>query len=247
MPTTAGVLRSFAGMFGRILSVDSGYSCELCLGPVNGYRRCFSCHRLAVQGLPDSLLQAIVPMTSALNPSRWYTWLQTYKTYHPERGDLIASLTYEYIEAHRASIEAQLGGTISMLTIVPSKKPEFTFGTQPLRRALSSVSEIDAQLYELLKYIRGARIGRSEYRPDAFRKTGIDIAGKRIVIIEDTWVTGATALSAGGALHEFGAESVLIVPMARLINSAYWSADHPYREGMMDGTFDPVAPSSWPR
>lgn len=73
------------------------------------------------------------------------------------------------------------------------------------------------------------------------------MAGERIVIIEDTWVTGATALSAAGALHEFGAENVLIIPMARLINSSYWSEDHPYREGMMDGTFDPVAPSSWPR
>jgi hypothetical protein len=134
-----------------------------------------------------------------------------------------------------------------MLTIVPSKKPEFTFSTQPLRRTLSSVSELDAQLYEALRYIQGARIGRSEYRPDAFRGSGIDVSGARIVIIEDTWVTGATALSAAGALHEFGAESVLVIPMARLVNSSYWSEEHPYRERMMDGTFDPLSSTSWPR
>ena len=234
-------------MFGRVLSVDSGYSCELCLGPVNDYRRCSSCHKLFAQGLPDRLLRAVVPMTSVLNPSRWYTWLQTYKTYHPERGDVIASLTYEYLEAHRQSIEAHLGGSISMLTIVPSKRPEFTFDTQPLRRAVSSVAETDARLYEALRFIQGARIGRSEYRPDAFRRTGIDVSGARVVIIEDLWVTGATALSAAGALYEFGAESVVLIPMGRLVNSSYWPDDHPYREGMMDGTFDPIAVSSWPR
>lgn len=209
MPTTAEVLGSFAGMFGRIPSVDSGYSCELCLGPVNGYRRCSSCHTLFAQGLPDSLLRAVVPMTSVLNPSRWYTWLQTYKTYHRERGDVIASLTYEYLEAHGGRIEAHLGGSISLLTIVPSKRPEFNFNSQPLRRALSSVAETDARLFEALRYIQGARIGRSEYRPDAFKRTGVDVSGARVVIIEDLWVTGATALSAAGALHEFGAESVL--------------------------------------
>lgn len=234
-------------MFGRILNVESGYTCELCLGPVSGYRRCSSCHILFGQGLPEPLLTAVVPMTSALNPSKWYTWLQTYKTYHPERGDLIASLTYEYLQAHRSRIEGKLGSPISMLTIVPSKKPEFDFHTQPLRRALSRVTPLDAQLYEVLRYIPGARISRSEYRPDAFRRTGIDAANARVVIIEDTWVTGATALSAAGALFEFGAASVLILSMARLINSSYWSIDHPYREGMTDGTFDPLATSSWPR
>ena len=247
MPTTAEVLRSSAGMFGRTLNISTGYTCALCLGPVINYRRCSSCHILFGQNLPEPLLTAVVPMTSALNPSKWYTWLQTYKTYHPERGDLIASLTYEYLRAHRVPIEAKLGGPISMLTIVPSKKPEFNFQSQPLRRALSRVTPLDEQLYELLHYIPGARIGRSEYRPDAFRRSAIDAGNARVVIIEDTWVTGATALSAAGALYARGAESVLILSMARLINSAYWSEDHPYREGMMDGTFDPMAPSSWPR
>lgn len=240
-------MRSSAGIFGRILPVDSGYACKLCLGPVSGYLRCSSCHALYSQGLPDPLLTGVIPLTSALNPSQWYTWLQTYKTYHPERKVLIASLVYEYLHAHRARIDDALGGSISMLTIVPSKKPEFDFTSQPLRRALSLVDQLDAQLVQVLKYIPGARIGRSEYRPDAFWGTSIDVADARIVIVEDTWVTGATALSAAGALYSLGAASVLILSLARLINSSYWSTDHPYREGMVDGTYDPLSPFSWPR
>jgi len=247
MATTAEILRTSAGMFGRVLPVASGFACELCLGPVTDYSRCSSCHRLVSQGLPHELLTRVVPMTSALNPSKWYTWLQTYKTYHPERGDVIASLSHEYMRAHRRPIEAILGGPVSMLTLVPSKKPGFTFSTQPLRKALSRVASLATLLKEVLHHVPGAQIGRSEYRSDAFRRTGISVVRERIVIIEDTWVTGATALSAAGALYAFGVANVLVLPIARLINSSYWSTDHPYREGMVDGTYDPLASTSWPR
>ncbi len=159
----------------------------------------------------------------------------------------MVSLTHEYVRSHREQIETALAGPISFLTIVPSKKAGIDYATQPLRMALSRVAAIESELRETLSYVPNITIARQTYHPEAFTAIGSHIEGSRIVIIEDTWVTGATCLSAAGALLREGAAATIILPIARLINSAFWSEDHPYRQGMMDGSYDPIAPSSWPR
>jgi hypothetical protein len=42
---------------------------------------------------------------------------------------------------------------------------------------------------------------------------------KRVVIIEYAWITGATAISAVGQILELGASSVVLLPIARAIDS----------------------------
>ena len=61
-----------------------------------------------------------------------------------------------------------------------------------------------------------------------FRAHSPVIARKRIVLIEDTWITGATAVSAAGALLDAGADSVVIAPIARDFRVLYHAEDHPY-------------------
>lgn len=90
--------------------------------------------------------------------------------------------------------------------------------------------------------MRPSLYGRRSFTPEMFDAT-IDVAGKRLLVIEDTWATGATALSACGALYAAGAEAVVLTPIARLLNAPYFPVEHPYRQhlrGEYDVTF-------WPR
>jgi orotate phosphoribosyltransferase len=70
-----------------------------------------------------------------------------------------------------------------------------------------------------------------------------DVEDARIILVEDTWITGATALSAAGALIEAGAEAVVITPIAREMKPAYHGDDHPYLEYLTA----PYRLTVWPR
>lgn len=54
--------------------------------------------------------------------------------------------------------------------------------------------------------------------------------------MEDSWVTGATGVSAAGALHRERAAAVVILPIARAINEDWLSqpVHHPYRAAMRE-------------
>ena len=111
---------------------------------------------------------------------------------------------------------------------MPSKKPGFTFPHQPFRQTLALVPPLAKQLRHTLTHIAGQSIGRREYNPAAFAPGPVSVEGERVVLLDDTWVTGATAVSAAGALLRDGATSVAILPLARMVDSEFWPKDHPY-------------------
>lgn len=85
-------------------------------------------------------------------------------------------------------------------------------------------------------------VPRQKYLPEAFRVVA-DVSDGRILLIEDTWTTGSTAISTAGALLAAGAESVVVLSLARKVNSDYWSDQHPYLAAMKR----PWDPKFWPR
>jgi hypoxanthine-guanine phosphoribosyltransferase len=81
------------------------------------------------------------------------------------------------------------------------------------------------------------------YEPGIF-DTVEDVDGDRVLLVEDTWISGATALSAAGNLLEAGANSVVIVPLAREMKLAYHRDLSPEYISYLDGLYDV---KSWPR
>jgi hypothetical protein len=220
-------------LFANVPDRSSDVVCDACLGPVKGFSRCFACNKL-FSAAPSVLAERIVPLTSALSPSPWYTRLQNYKTGHGEYAWTLVALLDRYLTAHEGNIAEMLGGTPDAVTIVPSKRPGVSFDSQMLSRVVRAVPDPRGwPLEQLLAFNDGASIPRQTYRPGAFSLVA-DVAGKRVVLIEDSWVSGATPLSAAGALHDGGA-SVLVLPIARVVdNPKYWG-DHPYIAQMADG------------
>ena len=255
MATVKEVFEGTRYLFSPIPPVDSDFVCEFCLGPVAGYSQCFACNKLFREyhplppgstnlGLvPSALHSLIIPITSALNPSPYYTWLSTYKAGHPDRGLALVALIFTYMTLHAQRLETLLGGPHDMLTTVPSKRPGRTFANQPFVLALRRLQPIAAKLKYTLTYRANSQLGRRQYNPDAFDSGPESVSGSRVVLLEDTWVTGATSVSAAGALLRDGALSVAVLPVARVVNETFVQSDHPYRVSMT-AAFDP---ESWPR
>lgn len=244
--TTRDYVKEYGAHFWQVPHERDENVCGLCLGAVGGtYAQCFNCNELLRRSTaPASLQGRVVPMSIARNPGPWYTMLQSYKKgAWQEYAPVVASLAYEWLTAHDGRLQELLGGTIDLLTIVPSKKPAVTFATQHLRLALRLVKPIEERLVSTLECVDPAAYGRTKYAPEMFCVQGDAVTAKRIVLIEDTWITGATALSAAGALLEGGAESVVVTPIARDFRVQFHMADHPYL-ARIARTFNL---QSWPR
>lgn len=121
------------------------------------------------------------------------------------------------------------GGAIDIVTPVPSKRGR-AFADQPLQQALAVVRPIQARLADTLHFVPAEGVDlRRNYYPDCFDVGPHVVDGARVLLVEDSWVTGATALSAAGALLGRGAESVVVLSLARIVDVAFWSGrEHPY-------------------
>ena len=242
-PTASEVFDAARHLFGSVPAVASaGWICAQCLGPASeGFHWCMGCDRLFAGGHAPRRLQAkVVPMTTALNPSAWYSRLLTYKKGSPEHLRLLGALAATWLERHRAAIAKLLEGEPDLLTVVPSKRG-VEYARQPLRQALSYFGPPPLPLRQTLRHLEGGH--RHQYTPEIFAPAGASLAEQRIVLVEDTWVTGATAFSAAGALLAHGAKAVCILPLARSVDANFWGEPHPYRAAMRT----PYDVALWPR
>jgi hypothetical protein len=220
------------------------------MGPVQGFAFCYACHELASKGVPEALLDAVVPASIATNPGRWYRRLLTYKDGNPAYRAQVAALAWSYLEQHEDRLAALAGGAIDLVTPVPSKKGR-TFDQQPLRQALAAVRPIGGRLAHTLSFEPDPDVDlRRDYYPGCFDPGPTNVAGRRVLLVEDSWVTGATALSAGGALMAYGATGVVIMSLARVIDVEFWRGQtHPYLERVLptSSTREPYDVTLWRR
>jgi predicted amidophosphoribosyltransferase len=171
----------------------------------------------------------VVPVSVAPNPGRWYRRLVTYKAGYPSFRAHLAALAWRFIELHEERLADMAGGLLDVVTPVPSKRGR-SYQDQPLQQALAVVGPIQERLAETLTFVPAPGIDwRRDYYPSCFDLTGQPAQDQRVLLVEDSWVTGATALAAAGALLGFGARSVVILPLGRVIDVSFWDgSEHPY-------------------
>lgn len=253
--TVREVFERHQALFGSVPPIGEPFVCPHCLGPRAEHDlHCYACGRMFIGGHgvpgragvhspPSALRRAAVPMTTTLNRGPWYSMLWNYKRGATAYWPAFAALAFTHLDRHKARVEGELlGGTMTGLAVVPSKRG-FTHKTQPLVKALALAPLLRDQLAHALDFIPGSVLSHRDYNPAAFRPVSRDIHGGRLVLIEDAWITGATAVSAAGALLEAGAETVAILPLARVVDSEFWGEAHAYRQAMQQ----PYDPAAWPR
>lgn len=118
-----------------------------------------------------------------------------------------------------------------LITSVPSTSGR---PAHPLRSVVAEVVSGTADRYGDLLAIARTDLEQRAQAADRFRATR-PLAGARVLVIDDTWTTGAHAQSASAALKAAGAPTVAVVAIGRWFNPAYrtdtadgesWLAEH---------------------
>ncbi len=190
--------------------------CAVCRGPARpGFARCYRCaqHDLLGRSL---LADAVVPVSYAVKGTAFAAHLWRYKSWRAPSaaaGTSLLALLLAFLHDHGACVWRHAGMPApGRLAVVPTGcgRP----GPHPLLEL--SVPYLRLPVTRLV--IRPGEQGRD---PNANRfsaeRTG---AGASVLLLEDTWVSGASAQSAAAALKRAGARHVAVVALGRHIDPA---------------------------
>jgi hypothetical protein len=213
----------------------AGPACVVCRGPVRpGYARCYQCerHDLLGHGL---LADAVVPISYAVKGTELAEALWRYKSWPapsaPARAWL-RGLLLAFLDDHGPCVWRHAAMTpADRLAVVPTgcgrpgPHPLLQLAWPYLRLPLSPLA------------IRPGRQGRDL---DLHRfRAGPVPARSGVLLLDDSWVSGASAQSAAAALKLAGAGRVAIVVLGRHVNPADPRAG-PLIARLTPATYDPA-------
>ena len=190
--------------------------CGVCRGPVSpGFAYCWQCgtHRAGGSGL---LADAVVPVSYAVKGTSCAAALWRYKSWRQPDAAARASLQallLVFLRDHGPCVWRHAGMPApTHLAVVPTGcgRP----GTHPL--LAMSAPYLRLPLIRLA--IRPGAQGR-DLDPGRFT-AGQVAAGASVLLIDDTWVSGASAQSAAAALKQAGAHRVAVVVLGRHLDPA---------------------------
>ena len=216
--------------------------CAVCRGPAGrGSVRCFQCD-LQRQCAGSGLADLVVPIAFAAKGSPHAKRLWQYKSISTpliqvldgaatagdagaagraaraiEAGPLLLALLLGFLRDHGRCgwREAGLTWPPTHLAVVPSARGRP--GAHPLRALIGPYLSCRwAELCARADYHQAR-----ELDPDRFQAG--PVPGGRILLLDDTWTTGASAQSAAMALRRAGASSIATVVLGRHINPEFES------------------------
>lgn len=165
----------------------------------------------------------ILPISLYCKPSRLRDWLKFYKPgdeeYRPEFAALLGALLARFMEEHGDALERSIGGYDSVCVVPSSERPP----PHPLAQVIDAhVEQLAARREDFLTRGPG-QLGHRRPAVDAFRPTR-DVVGRRVLLVDDVYTTGARAQSAACGLELAGAQVRAVLVIARRINPE-WRAE----------------------
>lgn len=197
-------------------------TCILCRGAVtfkndgSPWDRCYQCKQYS------DALDLMIPISystangleSALHRYKdWpnYSWL----------GMPLACLLHTFLSKHSSCIEGA-AGSIDIAILVPPNTPTRTFG--PVENLLSTVTTPTVQQWynwqidALVRDTSHPRPGRGSFSPEAYLVNDRVVRDKTVLLLDDTWTSGASMASSAGALKAAGAKAVVGLTLGRQLN-----------------------------
>lgn len=196
--------------------------CEVCLDLTDGRRRCWRC------ALGVNWIDALAPISYSVGHEQLYHALAGYKRPPDEvarRFQLeLAAVLWRYLAAHQRCI-AQAAGTsgFDLVATVPSSLRDRD-ASHPLHRIVGELCGPTRERHErLLRRSAAAVVPRtfSEHKYEPTRP----LEGRSVLLVDDTWTTGANAQSAAAALKAAGAGTVAAVVLGRHLNRSWQQND----------------------
>jgi adenine/guanine phosphoribosyltransferase-like PRPP-binding protein len=229
MPSVHEVTKPLTGLCSPVPGLGPGV-CVICRGCRRpDFSTCYSCAR--VTGQVRRPCHRVIPLSLYTIPSGLHATLRRYKD--GETGDqrrqhaaLVVSLLARFLFDHGDCLRNCRAGGWDVITTVPSTDRP---GPHPLQGALALVPWLAAQHQETL--VRGTGSMSHNVASDHGFAALRDVRGSRVLVVDDTFTTGARAQSASSALQLAGARVTAIVPIGRVIDPtcsehsrAYWTS-----------------------
>jgi predicted amidophosphoribosyltransferase len=200
--------------------------CATCFNLIEGYERCYACTR------NQSLLDAIVPISYSVGREQLHHALASYKRLSGDvarrLGAELAAVLWRFLAMHERCI-AKAAGTdaFELVTTVPSGERDRD-ERHPLRWVVGELVEPTRNRHHRLLRRAPAEVQPREFDPEKFTATR-RLDGEAVLLVDDTWTTGANAQSAAAALKAAGAGRVGAVVIGRHVNREWHENDRRLR------------------
>lgn len=187
-------------------------TCKTFIDP--SFDRCYRCNQL-----PD-LLDAVVPITYSEHLGQMHTALRNYKE-APEQAARYArvrltAILWRFLAAHERCVAREVGvESFDLVTTVPSSTPERDERRASLRTIVGWCKPVADRLERVLRPTGRVPPGR-EFDPDRYQSSE-DVSARDVLLIDDTWASGAHAQCAASALQSAGCRRVALVVIGRHI------------------------------
>ena len=224
-------------------------ACALCKGPARaGSRYCWCCNKVccALRVNPGSM-PLVVPVHLFAPGDHWNVMLRRYKdapaiaARQYFTGLLVSELEL-FLAAHGGCVRAATGG-FEACCVVPSSRPASrATSPHPLESVLAGVGALSG-----LDVVRLASVEPTHHlRPSIGAFVPPDpkaVSNRRVLLFDDSWVTGARALSAVVALRSAGAKVAGVLVLGRAVDPSassfsrwWWAASRGPRSAVVGGT-----------
>jgi len=200
-----------------------GMDCRTCRGPVQaGFARCYQCD-LAHARCAGLLADVVAPVAYAVKGGRLAGDLWRYKSGAAgatEAGARLTAMLARFLREHSDQVW-QAAGMIAgpgLAAVVPSGQGRP--GAHPLLGIVASCVDVPIVPLSSAPGAAARARGLADGVAAGWLTVGAAVAGTDVLLVDDTWVSGASAQSAAAALKAAGARRVALVVIGRHVDPA---------------------------
>ena len=207
--------------------------CSFCFNLTRGYRRCYSCASGGRQ------LAVLAPLSYSIGHEQLHCALTAYKRLSGELAERLAlelaAVLWRFLAAHEGCLaRAAAVSRFHMVTTIPSSHLEPS-ARDPLRTIVGELVGPTRDRYVPL--LRRSRLELPAHKFDTRKFEALrSLDGQAILLVDDTWTTGASSRSAVAALRQAGAGTVAQAVIGRYLNRHWHHNEGRLRE--LRGRFD---------
>lgn len=225
-------LTRVAGSFLRSVSTGGWEACEVCALPVDGYTLCPQCASHRRSGLPLAdragfVVYADEPFSQTYRMMRGYKEPRTRETFEP----IVEALLAVGLRGHFTCANDLAGTDDSGWVVVPSTRRRTVL--VDLVRGLTKAPES-----EIPVSLVGSKPDRV-LTPASWAITKSNHLPRHVVVVDDSWVSGASGQSLAVTLKQAGVSDVSILSVARVL-SPHWEPNKPFLKDVL-----PALPYDW--
>jgi hypothetical protein len=200
--------------------------CEVCFNFTNGYRRCYACSH------GELWLDAVAPISYSVGLEQLHHVLRSYKRLDGEAARRfrieLGAVLWRFLAAHEQCVAQATGiDRFDVVATVPSssrRRDEH----HPLRWIVGGLVAPTRDRHQRLLERSHLEAPAHEFHRDKY-KAKQKLEGASVLLIDDTWTTGANAQSSAAALKRAGASKVAGIVIGRHLNREWHENDRRLR------------------